>query len=148
FDFHVADQHHQVVMWTWALLLFFLRPLCLMGMGVYRGTWRYFNFNDALSFTLGALPPTALMLLMRMGSAHVFGIKVPLIVIVVDYNCFLLLGLGVRALRRMLYHTSLREGSLKRTILVGTEIGLVSGLRQIDMYPDLAVIGLLAPDAK
>ncbi len=147
FDFNVPSSH-RVVMWTWALLLVFLRPLCLLGMGVYRGTWRYFNFNDALSFTVGALPATALMLLMRVGSATVFGIKVPLIVIVVDYTLFLLLGLGVRGLRRALYHTSLRRGSLKRTLLVGTEIGLVSGLRQIDMYPDLVVTGLLAPDAK
>ena len=64
FDFNVPNQH-RVVMWTWALLLFFLRPLCLLGMGGYRGTWRYFNFNDARAFTLGALPATALMLLMR-----------------------------------------------------------------------------------
>jgi FlaA1/EpsC-like NDP-sugar epimerase len=147
FDFNVPD-NHRVVMWTWALLLVFLRPLCLLGMGVYRGTWRYFNFNDALSFTVGALPPTGLMLLLRIGSAAWFGIKAPLIVIVVDYTCFLLLGLGVRALRRLLYQTSLREGSLKRTLLVGTELGLVSGLRQIDMYPDLVVTGLLALDTK
>jgi FlaA1/EpsC-like NDP-sugar epimerase len=147
FDFTVPDSH-QVVMWTWALLLFFLRPLCLLGMGVYRGTWRYFNFNDALSFTVGAWPASALMLLIRVGSADVFGIKVPLIVIVVDYTCFLLLGLGVRALRRLLYQTSLRQGSLKRTLLVGTELGLVSGLRQIDMQPDLSVTGLLTPDEK
>jgi len=147
FDFSVPEKH-QVVMWTWALLLFFLRPLCLVGMGVYRGTWRYFNFNDALSFTVGALPTTGLMLLIRMGSASVFGIKVPLIVIVVDYTCFLLLGLGVRGLRRLLYQTSLSHGSLKRTLLVGTEFGLVSGLRQIDLFGELVVAGLLTPDPK
>ena len=147
FDFNVPD-NHRVVMWTWALLLFFLRPLCLLAMGVYRGTWRYFNFSDAVTFTTGALPVTGVMLLVRVGSATVFGIKVPLIVIVVDYTCFLLLGLGARALRRMLYQTSLSHGSLKRTLLVGTEFGLVSGLRQIDMFPELTVMGLLAPDAK
>ena len=135
-------------MWTWALLLFFLRPLCMLAMGVYRGTWRYFNFNDAVTFTVGALPATGLMLLVRIGSATVFGIKPPLIVIVGDYTCFLLLGLGARALRRMLYQTSLSHGSLKRTLLVGTELGVVSGLRQIDMFPDLTVTGLLTPDAK
>jgi FlaA1/EpsC-like NDP-sugar epimerase len=117
-------------------------------MGVYRGTWRYFNFSDALSFTLGALPATGLMLLMRVGSAELFGIKVPLIVIVVDYTLFLLLGLGVRGSRRLLYQTSLRQGTLKRTLLVGSEFGLVSGLRQIDMQPDVTVTGLLATDPK
>ena len=147
FDFHVPPGH-QMVMWTWALLLFFLRPLCLLAMGIYRGTWRYFNFDDAIAFTTGALPVTVLMLLMRVGSAGVFGIRVPLIVIVVDCTCFLMLGLGLRAIRRLLYKTSLGHGSLKRTLLVGTEFGLVSALRQIDMYPDLVVVGLLAPDAK
>jgi FlaA1/EpsC-like NDP-sugar epimerase len=147
FDFHVPPAH-QVVMWTWALLLFFLRPLCLLAMGIYRGTWRYFNFDDAIAFTTGAMPVTVLMLLMRVASGSVFGIRVPLIVIVVDCTCFLMLGLGLRAVRRLLYKTSLGHGSLKRTLLVGTEFGLVSGLRQIDMDPDLMVVGLLAPDVK
>ena len=147
FDFNVPDAHRPA-MWTWALLLFLLRPLCLLAMGVYRGTWRYFNFHDAVSFTVGALPPTGLLLLVRIGPASVFRLKAPLIVIVVDYTCFLLLGLGVRAFRRMLYQTSLGHGSLKRTLLVGSELGLVSGLRQIDMFPELTVTGLLTPDVK
>lgn len=147
FDFNVPPSH-RISMWTWALLLAFLRPLCLLGLGVYRGTWRYFNFNDALWFTVGALPATALMLFMRIGSAELFGIKVPLIVIVVDYTLFLLLGLGIRGSRRLLYQTSLRQGALKRTLLVGSEMGLVSGLRQIDMQPELVVTGLLTTDPK
>src|ERR1039457_4483510 len=135
FDFDVPPGH-LASLWTWAILLVFLRPLCLMAMGVYRGTWRYFNFKDAVSFATGALPATGLMLLMRVGSARVFGIKVPLIVIVVDYTIFLLLALGVRGLRRLLYETSLLHGKLKRTLLVGTEEGVASGLRQIDLYPE------------
>ena len=147
FDFNVPE-NHRVVMWTWALLLIFLRPLCLLATNVYRGTWRYFNFNDALTFTLGALPTTGLMLLLRLGSAAVFGMKVPLIVIVVDYTCFLLLGLGLRGLRRLLYQESRGDGSFKRTLVVGTEIGLVAGLRQIEIFPDLVVTGLLTPEPK
>jgi FlaA1/EpsC-like NDP-sugar epimerase len=147
FDFNIPDAHRPA-MWTWALLLFLLRPLCLLALGIYRGTWRYFNFHDAVSFTMGALPPTGLLLLVRIGPASIFRLKAPLIVIVVDYTCFLLLGLGVRALRRMLYQTSLGRGSLKRTLLVGSELGLVSGLRQIDMFPELTVTGLLTPDVR
>ena len=147
FDFEIPSSQ-RAILWTWAVLLVFLRPLCLMGMAVYRGTWRYFNFKDAVSFSIGALPVTGLMFLMRVGSAKVFGIKVPLIVIVVDYTIFLLLAFGVRGLRRLLYETSLRDGNLKRTLLVGTEEGLASGLRQIDLHPEVTVTGLLTPDPK
>jgi len=145
FDFNVPYPH-RVVMWTWALLLFFLRPLCLVVMDVYRGTWRYFNFNDALSFAAGALPSTLLMLSIRLASSGLFGIKVPLIVIVVDCTCFLFFGLGVRGLRRVLYEASLKEGNFKRTLLVGTEEGLASGLRQINLHPEVLVTGLLTTD--
>jgi FlaA1/EpsC-like NDP-sugar epimerase len=147
FDFAVPE-NHRAVMWTWVLLLLFLRPLCLLAMDGYRGTWKYFNFKDALTFTVGALPTTGLMLLLRLGSGTFFGIKAPLIVIVVDYTCFLLLGLAIRGLRRLLYQKSLSEGAHKRTLLVGTEIGLVTGLRQIEMFPDLVVTGLLTPEPK
>ena len=134
-------------MWTWALLLFFLRPLCLAGDGYLPGHLEIFQFQRCHGVHCRSAARDRADAAGAMGSATVFGIKAPLIVIVVDYTCFLLLGLGVRALRRMLYQTSLSHGSLKRTLLIGTELGLVSGLRQIDMFPELTVMGLLAPDA-
>ena len=145
FDFSVPADH-QVVMWTWALLLPALRPLCLFVSGVYRGTWRHFNLRDALAFAAGATVPTALMLLLRIGSARVFGIKVPLIVIVTDYGMFLLLSLSARGFRRLLYEASLSGGVRQRTLLVGTEAGLASALRQVALQPEIFIVGLLTPD--
>jgi len=145
FDFAVPDDH-RVVMWTWCLLLALLRPLCIWAWGVYEGTWRYFDFHDARSYAFAAIPPSALMLLLRIGSADVFAIKVPLTVIVADYGTFLMLGIGVRAMRRILYEASLTIGAHKRTLLVGSESGLVAALRQVSLNPDVRVVGLLAPD--
>lgn len=147
FDFSVPADH-QVVMWTWALLLPALQPLCLFVLGVYRGTWRYFNLRDALTFAAGAAAPTALMLLMRIASASVFGIKVPLIVIVTDYGMFILLSLSARGMRRLLYEASLSDGARKRTLLVGTEEGLASALRQVALQPEILIVGLLTPDSR
>jgi FlaA1/EpsC-like NDP-sugar epimerase len=143
FDFSVPSDH-QLVMWTWVLLLATVRPLCLVVSGVYRGTWRYFDLRDALSFAVSATPPTLFMLLLRIGSRGASGIKVPLIVIVTDYFMFLLLSLGVRGLRRLLHEASLRNSSQKRTLLVGTEEGLASVLRQITLRHEVLVTGLLA----
>jgi len=145
FDFRVPADH-QVVMWTWALLLPALQPLCLFVSGVYRGTWRYFNLRDALTFAAGAAAPTALMLLMRIASAGVFGIKVPLIVIVTNCGLFLLLSLSARGVRRLLYEASLSGGARKRTLLVGTEEGLASALRQVTLQPEIFIVGLLTPE--
>ena len=145
FDFSVPSGH-QSVMWTWVVLLTTVRPLCLFVSGVYRGTWRYFDLHDTISFAVGATPPTLFMLLLRLVSADASGIKVPLIVIVADYFMFLLLSLGVRGLRRLLYEASMWNGSPKRTLLVGTEEGLASALRQISLRNEVLVVGLLTPN--
>ncbi len=147
FDFSVPE-HQRPMMWTWALLLAVLRPLCMRAWGVYKGTWRYFDFHDARSFALGAIPPTILVFLLRIGSSDIFAIKVPLSVIVLDYGVFLMLGIGVRAMRRVLYESSLTLGARKRTLMVGSEAGLVAALRQVALNPDVRVIGLLAIDAE
>ncbi len=147
FDFNVPPTH-QLVMWTWVVLLTSVRPLCLLLAGVYRGTWRYFDLHDTLSFALGATPPTIFMLLLRTISRDASGIKVPLIVIVTDYFMFLLLSLAVRGLRRLLYEASMWKGCQKRTLLVGTEEGLASALRQMSLRHEVLVVGLLTPDPR
>jgi FlaA1/EpsC-like NDP-sugar epimerase len=146
FEFRVPPGHAPV-MWTWVLLLTTVRPLCLLVSGVYRGTWRYFDLHDTISFALGATPPTIFMLLLRVASSNVSGIRVPLIVIVTDYFMFLLLSLVVRGLRRLLYEASMRNGTQRRALLVGTEEGLASALRQLSLRHELTVAGLLTPDA-
>ncbi len=147
FDFNVP-QEHKPIMWTWVLVLSTVGPLCLLLSRVYRGTWRYFDLHDTLSFALAATPPTIFMLLLRLGPGNARGIKVPLIVIVTDYVMFLLLSLGMRGMRRLLYEASMWSDGKKRTLLLGTEEGLASALRQTSLRQEVLVVGLLTPDAR
>jgi FlaA1/EpsC-like NDP-sugar epimerase len=147
FDFAVPLKH-QAVMWTWAALFAVLCPACLWISGAYNGIWRHFNLNDALLLAVGALPPTALVLVVRIGLAGRIIAKagLPLTVIVIDYGVFLTLALSVRGVRRMLFEASLRGKRRKRTLLIGSEEGLASGLRQLPMNAEVFVVGLLSPD--
>jgi FlaA1/EpsC-like NDP-sugar epimerase len=72
----------------------------------------------------------------------------PLTVILVDYGAFILLGGAVRSLRRYLFEASHGISSSKRTLLMGTEEGLASALRQISFHPEIHVVRLLSPDRK
>ena len=148
FDFSVPAGHRQV-MWLGAISLAVLRPLCLLVAGAYKGIWRHFNLDDGLLFALGAFPPTAVAFLLRLiWPSPIRTAGLPLTVIVADYGVFLLLGMGVRSLRRFLYEASLKGGKRKRTLLVGSEEGLAAGLRQAPLNPNLFITGLLTSDAR
>jgi len=148
FDFAVPREH-QVVLWTWAVSFSLLRPFCIWILGGYKGIWRHFNLNDALLFALGAIPPTVIVLCVRLGWAGAVGkAGLPLTIVVADYGVFLVFGLSVRSLRRILYEASLRGGKRKRTLLVGSEAGLASALRQVALHPEVYVVALLTPDVK
>jgi FlaA1/EpsC-like NDP-sugar epimerase len=151
FDFNLP-QKYITPMFICMAALMVIRPACLWVMGAYRTIWRYFNLGDAIVFCLAAAPPTLLMLLLRIGWLR-FNPKVvvPLTVIFLDYGSFLLIGVGLRAMRRYLFERSFAvspRSSAKRAVLVGTAEGLASALRQLSFYPDLHVVRLLSPDTK
>jgi FlaA1/EpsC-like NDP-sugar epimerase len=148
FDFQVPANYWPVLgVSTLALLV--VRPLCLWNFGAYRTVWRYFNLTDAVTLCLATVPPTVIMLLLRIGWLRVHPIAVlPLTVIVVDYGVFLVFGVGIRAVRRYLFEASLGISSSKRTLLMGTTEGLASALRQISFHPEINVVRLLSPDKK
>lgn len=147
FDFAVPARY-VVTVRVCAVALLFIRPACLWSMGAYRTIWRYFNLGDAATLCIAAVPPTIVMLLLRIGwlHAHPVSAVLPFTVIVLDYGIFLLLGTAVRALRRYLFEASLGTASSKRTLLMGTAEGLASALRQISFHPEIRVICLLSPD--
>jgi len=148
FDFGVP-LGHRAVLWLGALSFAVLQPLCLTIVGAYRGIWRHFNFDDVVLFALGAIPPTVVVFLVRIiWPTPIRRSGLPLSVIVANYGVFLLLGVGVRILRRFLYEASLRGGRRKCTILVGSEQGLASSLRQVPLNPDIFMVGLLTSDEK
>ena len=148
FDFAVP-QNYMAAMRVSAIALLVVRPLCLLGLGAYRTIWRYFNLGDAITLCLAAIPPTMLMLLLRIGWLHAHPMAVlPLTVIVLDYGVFLLFSVALRALRRYFFETSIGISSSKRTLLMGTTEGLASALRQISFHPELQLVRLLSPDKK
>lgn len=151
FDFDVP-QKYRAAMGVSVVALMVVRPACLWVMSAYRTIWRYFNLGDAITFCLAAVPPTVLMLLLRIGWLRANPKAVlPLTVILVDYGVFLVVGVGLRSLRRYLFEASLRispSSASKRTVLVGTAEGLASALRQISFNPEIHVVRLLSPDPK
>jgi FlaA1/EpsC-like NDP-sugar epimerase len=151
FDFDVPH-NYLTAMRISALAVMVVRPACLWSMGAYRTIWRYFNLGDAITFCLAAVPPSLLMLLLRIGWLHSNPTAVlPLTVIFFDYVLFLLFGVGLRSLRRYCFEASLDfspSSKSKRTLLMGTAEGLASALRQISFHPDIKVVRLLSADKR
>jgi FlaA1/EpsC-like NDP-sugar epimerase len=148
FDFAVPHNYQQML-WIWAVSFSLLRPFCIWILVGYRGIWRHFNLSDALLFALGATPPTVIALCVRLGWPGMMGkAGLPLTVIVADYGVFLMFGLSIRSLRRILYEASLHGGKRKRTLLVGSEAGLASALRQVALHPEVFVVALLTSNVK
>ncbi len=148
FDFDVP-RNYQTAVRISAVALLLIRPACLWALGAYRAIWRYFNLGDAMTLCLAAIPPTIFMLMLRIGWLEYHPVAVlPLTVIVVDYGAFVMLGVGVRSLRRYLFEASLGGSTSKRTLLIGTGEGLASALRQISFHADIHVVRLLSPDKR
>jgi FlaA1/EpsC-like NDP-sugar epimerase len=148
FDFDVPLRHREV-MSLWLVLLPILRPLCLWTFRIYARIWRYFDLSDALVFSFAALPATGIMLVVRAtGAPTYWSARIPFSAILVEYCVFVLFALTARGARRMLHEASRSNGKRTRTLVVGTEEGLASALRQVSLFPDIAVIGLLTSDTR
>jgi FlaA1/EpsC-like NDP-sugar epimerase len=148
FDFDLPAKYQPAAR-VCAVALFLVRPACLWSLGAYRTVWRYFNLGDAMALFLAAIPPSVVMLVLRLGWLQFHPVAVlPLTVIVVDYGVFVMLGVGIRSLRRYLFEASLRISSSKRTLMMGTTEGLASALRQVSFHSEVLVVCLLSPDKK
>jgi FlaA1/EpsC-like NDP-sugar epimerase len=151
FDFDVPRKYLTAMLISAAAVMVF-RPACLWAMGAYRTIWRYFNLSDAITFCLAAVPPTVLMMLLRVVWLHSKPSAVlPFTVIFFDYVVFLFIGVALRSLRRYLFEASLdfsSSSNSKRTVLIGTAEGLASALRQISFHPEIQVVRLLSPDTR
>lgn len=148
FDFAVPANYQAAVRAS-AVALALIRPASLWILGAYRAIWRYFNLGDAVTLSLAALPPTVIMLLLRIGWLQYHPAAVlPLTVIAVDYGVFVMMAGAVRVLRRYLFEASLGGSAPKRTLLIGTGEGLASALRQISFHAEIRVVCVLSPDRK
>jgi FlaA1/EpsC-like NDP-sugar epimerase len=172
FDFRVPPEHIRVMV-AWALALFFLRPLSLLLCGEYKSIWRYYNLADAVTLFRGTLPVAAVMLIVREWyliwhrllppalppglivflnregvTRYVWFAGIPRAAIVIDYCLFVLLALGVRSTRRVLNEAARRPSARRPTLLVGSEVGLASALRQVTLFPDVSIAGLLTEETR
>jgi FlaA1/EpsC-like NDP-sugar epimerase len=140
----------QAVMWTWMLLLPFLRPGLMWTLGGYDRIWRFFNLRDAVVLGFTSLPPTLFLLAMRYGvGTRLWETAVPASVILMELLLFLLLAAGVRTLRRVTFESSRRSPAVaRRALLVGNADTLDAALRHVSSFPDVTVVGLLAPESK
>jgi FlaA1/EpsC-like NDP-sugar epimerase len=140
----------QVVMWAWMLLLPFLRPGLMWALGGYDRIWRFFNLRDAVVLGCTSLPPTLFLLAMRYGvGSRILETAVPASVILMELLLFLLLAAGVRTLRRVTFESSRRSAAAgMRALLVGNADTLDAALRHVSSFPDVTVVGLLAPESK
>lgn len=140
----------QAVLWSWMLLLPALRPALLWTLGGYDRIWRFFNLHDALVLGFSSLPPTLFMIVMRYGfGRRSWEAAIPGSVILMELLLFLVLAAGIRALRRMTFESSRRSASAGlRALVVGNADTLDAALRHVSSFPDVTVVGLLAPESK
>lgn len=140
----------QAVMWSWLLLLPILRPGLMWALGGYDRIWRFFSLRDAVVLGFTSLPPTLFLLAMRYGvGTRLWETAVPASVILMELLLFLLLAAGVRTLRRVTFESSRRSAAAgMRALLVGDADTLDAALRHVSSFPDVTVVGLLAPESK
>jgi FlaA1/EpsC-like NDP-sugar epimerase len=139
----------RVVMWSWLLLLPALRPGLTWALGGYDRIWRFFNLRDAVGLGVISLPPTLFLLLLRYGfPRQSWDSAIPGGVALVELVLFLALAAGIRALRRLTFEYSRRTASAgTRALVVGTADTLDAALRHVSSFPDVTVVGLLAPES-
>ncbi len=149
FDFSVPAVQ-QGMMWRLMLLIPILRPLAMGALGGYDGIWRYFNLRDAAVLMASSMPITVLLLIVRFGfGMHLLVGGISAAVVVIEYGTYLMLAVGARGFRRMAFEAALRAGGRRRrAVLVGTDHTLAAALRQVSIYPNLEVAGLLAPGGR
>ena len=140
----------RVAMWSWLMLLPLLRPAITWALRGYDRIWRFFNLRDAVGLALISLPPTLFLLALRYGlKKTTWAAAIPASVILIELLLFLALAAGIRALRRITFEYSRRSPAAgTRALVVGTADTLDAALRHVSSFPDVTVVGLLAPESQ
>lgn len=141
---------YQELMWAGILVLPAVRVLTLLAEHAYDGIWRYFNFTDASYLVICAAAPSALLLFLRYAFAFQYWVgRIPVSVIILEYGLFVGGAGFVRGLRRITFETGRRSGvQPQRALVVGSPDSLAATLRQVGVYPDVRVVGMLSTDRR
>ena len=139
---------YQDGMWILAMAFPVLRMASILLVGGYEIIWRYFSFRDAQLMALASLPPTLILLGLRLIPIHE-SLRPPLGVIGIEYFSFLFLAGAARGTRRLTYENARRkEDSQHPALLLGPEDALPAALYQVSQHPEIRVVGLLTIDQK
>jgi FlaA1/EpsC-like NDP-sugar epimerase len=139
---------YQDGMWILAMAFPVIRMASVLLVGGYEIIWRYFSFRDAQLIALASVPPSLILLGLRMIPIH-DSLRPPLGVIGIEYFSFLFLAGAARGLRRLTYENSRRKEDLQHpALLLGPEDALPAALHQISQHPEIRVMGLLTLDSR
>jgi FlaA1/EpsC-like NDP-sugar epimerase len=137
---------YRISMWMLILTLPLLRMVSVRLARGYEIVWRYFSFRDATLLAAVALPPSILLILLRLAPIS-DEFRVPLGVIGAEYFSFVFLAGAARGMRRLTYEGSRQANTAESAIIVGPEASLAGAMYQASQHPDIRVVGLLTPDA-
>lgn len=132
-------------MLTFLPLVVVTRILMNHRMRLYTQVWRYVSIYDARRIVVSASIVSGFLLLIRLFLIPIHQIfKIPIGVIVIDYVLVVLMMLGVRISRRLIYESSAasmagRSGKVQRVLLAGAGSAGIMTLREITHRPDLGM---------
>jgi FlaA1/EpsC-like NDP-sugar epimerase len=142
FNFHVPAVYVRT-MWIWVAALAVVRPASLLWRTQYRTIWKFLNFQDALDLALTSLLVSVSILAGKLAGHFTF---LPTEVILLDSCVFVALAVSTRTLRRAIYEGSrISPLQRKKALLVGTEESLPPAIALVSAYPDVELVGLIAP---
>ena len=136
---------YRISMWMLILTLPVLRMFSVRLARGYEIVWRYFSFRDATLLAAVSLPPSLLLILLRLAPIS-DEFRVPLGVIGAEYFSFVFLAGAARGMRRLTYEGSRQAASAESAIIVGPEASLAGAMYQAGQHPEVRVVGLLTPD--
>src|SRR6185369_1320014 len=133
-------------MWILAMAFPLLRMSSILLARGYEIIWRYFSFRDAQLIAMASLPPTLVLLALRLIPVHE-SLRPPLGVIGMEYFAFIFLSGSARGLRRLTYEVSrFKEDERHPALLLGPEDALPAALYQVAQHPEIKIVGLLTTD--
>lgn len=136
---------YKLSMWIMILVFPAIRMLSVLFSRGYEMIWRYFSFRDATLLAAASLPPSLVLLVLRLLSIP-DEFRVPIGVIGIEYFSFVFLAGAARGLRRLTYESSRLAQIAQPAIVLGPEYLLAAAMYQITQHPEIRVVGLLTPD--
>lgn len=144
FDAGIPVQY-KISMWGLIVCFPVIRMFSVLVSHGYEMVWRYFSFRDATLLAAVSLPPSLLLLMLRLAPIHE-DLRVPLGVIGIEYFSFVFLAGAARGTRRLTYEGSRLRNTTQSAVIVGPENSLAAAMYQVTQHPEIRVVGLLTPD--